>query len=86
MLKFRPSAFQHKATRFQMEDVLKNRWGMTKWFPIHEDRYGNSQDMAVGFDSDGLMLEIGLSYIDDDEIVFHAQKATLGWRKKYNQG
>lgn len=86
MLKYRDSAFDHDITQDQIEEVLANKWGMTKWFPIHDDEDGNSQDMAVGFDAEGNGLEVGLSYIEDDEVVFHADNMTLSWQTEYNKG
>lgn len=86
MLQFRKSAFDHKITKDQIEEVLANKWELTKWFPIHDDANGNSQDMVVGFDNEGTSIEIGLSYIDDDEVVFHADKVTTAWQTEYNKG
>lgn len=44
---------------------------MSKWFKIGDDEYGNSQDMIVGLDSKGVLLEIGITYLEDDEVVFY---------------
>lgn len=86
MLRFRDSAFDHGITKEQIQNVLLvDRWDMTKWFKIHDDADGNSQDMVVGFDSEGTLIEIGLTYIDDDEVVFHAMDATPNWRNRYDQ-
>jgi hypothetical protein len=85
VLKFRRSSFDHGIAKEQMQAVLADRWQMTKWFAIHDDRKGNSQDMAVGFDAEGCLLEIGISYVDDDEIVFHADKVSPNWKNKYNE-
>jgi hypothetical protein len=62
VLKFRRSSFDHGATKEQMQTVLADRWHMTKWFKIHDDANGNSQDMAVGFDTEGSLIELGISY------------------------
>jgi hypothetical protein len=67
-----------------MEEVLANRWGLTRWFQIHDDKSGNSQDMIVGFDAEGKALEIGITYIDD-EVIFHADNLTALWEIKYNE-
>jgi hypothetical protein len=85
MLRFRQSAFEHDITEDQIEEVLLDRWGMTKWFKIHDDDDGNSQDMAVGFDREGSPLEVGLTYINDDEVVFHADDVTPAWQIQYNE-
>lgn len=86
MLKFRSSAFAHGITQIQIEEVLADKWGMTKWFTIHDDDEGNSPDMAVGFDAEGNGLEIGISYIEDDEVVFHADIMTSRWQYEYDKG
>lgn len=83
MLKFLPSAFRHKVTKYQIGEVLANTFGTTKWFSIHDDRDDNLQDMVLGFDSQARMLEVGITYIGDDEIVFHAQKITSDWSERY---
>ncbi len=86
VLRFRASAFQHGITKDQMEEVLASQWGMTRWFKIHDDHDGNSQDMVIGFDAEGVLIEVGLTYIDDDEFIFHADSATSSWKDKYNKG
>ena len=86
MLRFRESAFDHGITEDQIREVIANKWGMTKWFPIHDDSDGNSQDMAVGFDAEGADIEIGISYIEDDDMVFHADNVTPNWQVEYNKG
>ena len=68
MLRFRPSTFEHGVKENQIQEVIANKWGMTKWFQVHDDIDGNSQDMIVGFDANGILIEIGLTYIDNDEI------------------
>ena len=86
MLIFRPSSFDHALTQLQMEQVLADKWGGTKWFRIHDDDDGNSQDMAVGFDAEGGgPFEIGISYIGDDEVVFHGNYANAFWQQMYNE-
>jgi len=85
VLRFRLSAFAHGVTDNQMQEVLANQWGMTKWFEIHDSDDGDSQDMVVGFDADGALIEIGITYVADDEIAFHADKATSYWIERYNK-
>lgn len=86
MLSFRASAFQHGVTKDQMEEVLVNQWGMTRWFKIHDDHNGNSQDMAIGFDAEGVLIEVGITYVDNDEFIFHADEATTTWERRFNKG
>jgi hypothetical protein len=42
--------------------------------------------MVVGFDAEGILLEVGITYADDEDIVFHADIATPAWQVKYNEG
>ena len=79
MLKYRLSTFAHGINKTQIEEALANRWHMSKWFQIHDDKKGNAQDMVIGFDYEGMLIEIGITYLADDEIVFHASKATKYW-------
>lgn len=83
MLKFRASAFRNGITEDQIREVLADHWGMTRWFKINYDKHGNSQDMAVGFDAEGISIEIGLTYIADDDVVFHADKVTTTWKTRF---
>lgn len=85
MPKFQASAFEHGITEDQIEEVLANRWGTTKWFQIHDDGEGNSQDMAAGFDAEGCPIEIGITYRADDEVIFHADSVTSVWEVRYNE-
>jgi hypothetical protein len=84
-LKFRQSAFTHGIATTQIEEVLANRWGMTRWFQIHDDKNGNSQDIVVGFDAEGIALEIGVTYTGSDDVIFHANKLTPSWEVRYNE-
>ncbi len=85
LLRFRSSAFEHGIEAEQVHEVIANKWEMTKWFKIHDDIHGNSQDMIVGFDANGNLIEIGLTYIDNDEIIFHADHVTSAWIEIYTR-
>ena len=85
MLRLRLSALDHDITEAQIKEVLANIWGMTKWFKIHDDINENSQDMAVGFDAEGIPIEIGITYIEDDEVVFHANSMSSTWSDRYRE-
>jgi hypothetical protein len=85
VLRFRESAFEHNITEDQIKEVLANRWGMSRWFKIHDDVDGSSQDMVVGFDAEGVLIEVGVTYLLDDEVIFHADNMTAGWANRYNE-
>jgi hypothetical protein len=58
---------------------------MTQWHDIHDDDDGNSQDMALGFDAEGNPIEVGITYMQFDEVVFHANAMTPAMRTKYDE-
>lgn len=55
---------------------------LTKWFSLDEDAEGNAHEMAVEFDADGKLIEVGITYFDKVDVVFHADNATPTWQKK----
>jgi len=85
MLKFRKSAFKHGIDRERVEQVLSDRFGSTLWAEIESDRLGNPQEMVVGYDSNRILLEIGLTYIGESTFVFHAAKANFTWRIRHKE-
>ena len=85
MLRFRQSTFAHGVKENQIQETIANKWGMTKWFAIQDDIDGNSQDMIIGFDASGILLEIGITYIGDDEVAFHADCCSPTWTENYNK-
>ena len=64
MLKFRTRALKRNISEDQSREVLANKFGCTKWFDFHDDADGNTQEMAVGFDAEGRLIEIGITYFD----------------------
>lgn len=85
MLIFRSSALKHNISEDQVREVLANKFGGTKFLDFPDDDNGNTQEMAVGFDAEGRLIEIGITYLDEDDVVFHADNATPNWQKRYNQ-
>ncbi len=85
MLKFRKSAFKHGISIERIEQVLSDVSKDTVWFDIHTDKRGNLQEMAVGHDYNGIMLEIGVTSIGENLVVFHATRAGFNWRVKHRE-
>ncbi len=85
MLKFRKSAFKHGISRERIEQVLSDEYGPTLWIEIHPDTLGRVQDMVVGYDNNGMLLEIGLTYVEETIFIFHAAKASFNWRLKHKE-
>jgi len=85
VLIFRSSALKHNISEDQVREVLANKFGGTKFLDFPDDDNGNTQEMAVGFDAEGRLIEIGITYLDEDDVVFHADNATPNWQKRYNQ-
>lgn len=85
MLKFRRSAFKHGITSERIEQVLSDKYGSTIWFELQPDRQGNLQEMIVGYDNNGILLEIGLTYLGESIFVFHAARASFVWRVRHRE-
>lgn len=85
MLKFRKSALKHGINKERIEQVLSDRFGSTLWTEIEPDRFGNAQEMVVGYDNNRIVLEIGLTYINESIFVFHAAKANFTWRIRHKE-
>jgi hypothetical protein len=75
------SALKRGYTKNDVEQVLAER--TSRFFPIHEDDEGNPQDMVVGYNQSGVLLEIGITYLDNTDSVFHVNKATNIYKALY---
>jgi hypothetical protein len=54
-------------------------------FELSPGRDGNDRIMAIGFDLNANLLEVGVEYLDDNhEHIFHGMPATAQWRNAYN--
>lgn len=75
------SAFKHEITEAQIREVLADQ--STKPFELHDDSYGNPQEMLVGYTHSGVLIEIAVRYEEDTDEVFHANKVTAKYRALY---
>lgn len=73
-MKFETSAFKHGFTRIQIEEVLSVPFAAVYRLQLSET--GNSRDMFVGRTENGVIVEVGVEYKVDDEVVFHAELQT----------
>ncbi len=85
MLKFRKSAYKHGISKERIEQVLSDEYGPTLWREIHPDSLGRAQEMVVGYDNNGLLLEIGLTYVEEFVFIFHAARASFSWRMQHKE-
>jgi hypothetical protein len=67
-------AFKHGFTRIQIEEVLSDPFAGVYRLQLSET--GNSRDMFVGRTENGVIVEVGVEYKVDDEVVFHAERAS----------
>lgn len=88
MITFLRTAFKHGITQEQMDDVLRSNF--TEVFDTAFDKSGHYSAMYIGFDSNGVLLEIKVKFIprpdvEDDVHIFHADKATKGQQQLFNE-
>ncbi len=80
----RKSALKHGITPKQMRQVVADT-KTTQFFPIHDDIYGNPQEMAVGFAQSEVLLEIGVTYGVGMDYIFHAKRAGVLYQKLFER-
>lgn len=80
----RRSALKHEITPQQMRQVLAYAQ-TTQFFSIHDDVEGDPQEMAVGFAESDVLLEIGITYGEDIDYIFHAKRAGALYRKLFER-
>jgi len=76
------SALKHGITKAQILQVLSDH-NVTRYFPLHEDAQSNPQEMAIGYTQKGVLLEIGVRYMDNFDDVFHANRVSSKYRQLY---
>ncbi len=76
---------KHKITPKDVDFVLRSE--ISIWQELPPSRRGNDRVMLVGFDPAGRLLEVGVEYFDneDTELIFHAIKATPGYRNLFTK-
>lgn len=78
------SALKHGIDEPEIDFVLRNNNPTRRCYELHEDRYGNAQDMFVGYvESRPWPIEVALAYRDDETVVFHARKVSPAFRTLY---
>jgi hypothetical protein len=83
------SALKHGVTRKQIDDVLRSHYAEEVDEGLNRD--GHYYVMFVGFDSQGILLEIRCKFVhdkfsgEDEPYVFHAAKATKKYQDIFNQ-
>ncbi len=80
-IKYRKTAFKWGCTKEQIEQVLADL--ASRPFELHDDEHGNPQEMIVGYTQAEVLLEIGIAYLEDDDSVFHAKKASAEYKQMY---
>ena len=84
-MEFSKSAFKHGITSERMREVLGSDY--TEAFDEGFDRTGCYRVMYVGFDSQGVLLEVGVKFVGilESKYVFHANKATTYYQELFNE-
>jgi hypothetical protein len=78
----RESALKHGITEIEILEVLADQ-SLTKPFEMHEDKWGNPQEMLVGFTQASVLLEIAVRYTEGWDEIFHANRVSAPYRKLY---
>ncbi len=81
-IQIRKSALKHGISERQIREVLADKV-MTKAYGIHDDAFGNPQEMLVGQTTMGVLLEIAVRYTDKLDCVFHANRVSAKYRMLY---
>jgi len=78
------SAFKHGVTEKEIHYVLSDRNPTRRSYLMHDDADGNAQDMFVAHTGTRPWpIEVAISYRQDENIVFHAARATPEYEKLY---
>ena len=74
---------ERNITRKDIDYVLRS----PVWEDMGPSHRGNDRLMFVGFDSSGRLLEVGLEYINDEDVefIFHANYATPQYENLYTR-
>lgn len=83
-IQIRKSALKHGISERQIREVLADKV-FTRAYEIHEDTYGNPQEMLVGYTEMGVLLEIAVRYTNKFNCIFHANRVSAKYRKLYEE-
>ncbi len=78
------SAYKHGILEQEIDYVLSDKNPTRRFYEMHDDKQGNAQDMVVAYTGTRPWpIEVGLSYSSNENVVFHANKVSLKYRKFY---
>jgi hypothetical protein len=78
------SALKHGITEEEIHYVLSDKNPTRRAYEMHDDEEGNAQDMFVAHTGTRPWpVEVGISYCQDENVVFHANKVTPEFEKLY---
>jgi len=78
------SAYKHGITEQEIHYALSDKNPTRRCYELHDDAQGNPQDMYVSYTGTRPWpIEVAVSYRENENIVFHASKATPEYTELY---
>jgi hypothetical protein len=78
------SALKHGISVAEISYVLDWSNPTQRYYDLHDDEFGNSQDMVVAHTGTRPWpIEVGLSYRKEVTVVFHANRASGEYLERY---
>lgn len=78
------SAYKHGITEQEIDLVLSIDNPTRRIYEMHDDKDGNPQDMYIACTGTRPWpIEVGVSYREHENIIFHANKLTSRFEKLY---
>lgn len=78
------SAYKHGITEREIDNVLSDKNRTQRCYEMHDDENGNPQDMFVAHTGTRPWpIEVGVAYLPDEDLVFHASKVSTVYRFLY---
>jgi hypothetical protein len=78
------SAYKHGIKELEIHYVLSDENPTRRSYEMHDDEYGNAQDMYVAHTGTRPWpIEVGVFYCANENIVFHANKVTREFKELY---
>ena len=78
------SAFKHGITEQEIDYALSDKNPTRRFYEMHDDKDGNAQDMVIAHTGTRpWAVEIGLCYLTNENVVFHASKISSEFKKQY---
>jgi len=80
------SALKHGIEEREIDYVLDSKNPTQQYYELHDDENGNAQDMVVAHTGTRPWpIEVGISYRDTETVIFHANKVSEEFSKRYEQ-